>query len=157
MSKQDAKIDPTLIRELGALMEEAKLTEIEVERDGLRIRLARHQAPVPATRIPASPALELAENVAEEARQPTASNASSSVNTSVLPSPMVGTCYRAPEPGAPPFVEVGDAVRQGQTVMIIEAMKTMNQIAAPRTGRIVEILIDDGQPVEFGEPLLVLE
>ena len=139
-----------VIRELAALLDETRLTEIEIERDGLRVRVARNVtvgAAVPAA-YQAAPALAAA---------PAASVADISKHPGMVPSPMVGTVYWASEPGAKPFIEVGSKVAAGQTLLIIEAMKTMNQIPSPRSGTVKQILVEDGQPVEFGEPLVVIE
>ena len=143
--------DSALIRELALLLDETSLTEIEIERAGLRVRVARNvsiaasvppslQAAAAAPPAPASVAL------ADIAKHPGA-----------VPSPMVGTAYWASEPGAKPFIEVGAKVSVGQTLLIIEAMKTMNQIPSPRAGTVTQILVEDGQPVEFGEPLVIIE
>jgi acetyl-CoA carboxylase biotin carboxyl carrier protein len=147
----DKSGDSALIRELALLLDETNLTEIEIERAGLRVRVARnisiaaslptHYAPAGAPVAAAGPA-----PVADIAKHP-----------GVVPSPMVGTVYWASEPGAKPFVEVGSKVTAGQTLVIIEAMKTMNQIPSPRDGTVTQILIEDGQPVEFGEPLVIIE
>lgn len=148
-SKSD---DSALIRELALLLDETNLTEIEIERAGLRVRVARNvsiSASVPsyqpATAAPAAAAVTPAA-VADMAKHP-----------GVVPSPMVGTAYWASEPGAKPFIEVGSKVSVGQTLLIIEAMKTMNQIPSPRAGTVTQILVEDGQPVEFGEPLVIIE
>lgn len=144
--------DSALIRELAMLLDETSLTEIEIERAGLRVRVARNisiEASMqtsfqPAAAAPAAPAAPVA--VADLAKHP-----------GVVPSPMVGTAYWASEPGAKPFIEVGAKVSIGQTLLIIEAMKTMNQIPSPRAGTVTQILVEDGQPVEFGEPLVIIE
>ncbi|WP_321336995.1 acetyl-CoA carboxylase biotin carboxyl carrier protein [Breoghania sp.] len=152
MSTKNKSIDHDLIRQLATLLDETNLTEIEVEQDSLRIRVARQisvQAPVSAP----APALAAAPAPAGESATPV----DPANRPGVVPSPMVGTAYHSPEPGARPFVDVGQTVRAGQTVMIVEAMKTMNQIAAPKAGTVKEILVEDGQPVEFGEPLLIIE
>ena len=149
MSETRESIDKALIRELADLLTETKLSEIEIERDGLRLRVARQVSidqPIAAPQPAPSPQPAHAEQPADPAGHP-----------GTVTSPMVGTAYRAPEPGAPPFVEVGAQVRQGQTLMIVEAMKTMNPIAAPRAGTVTSVLVDDAQPVEFGEPLLIIE
>jgi acetyl-CoA carboxylase biotin carboxyl carrier protein len=148
--------DSALIRELALLLDETSLSEIEIERAGLRVRVARNisvAASVPAAYAPtvhAAPA-----SVAAAA--PAADAADLSKHPGVVPSPMVGTAYWSPEPGAKPFVEVGSKVSAGQTLVIIEAMKTMNQIPSPRAGTVTQILIEDGQPVEFGEPMMIIE
>ena len=144
--------DAALIRELALLLDETSLTEIEIERAGLRIRVARNisiAAAMPASLAPtvaAAPVSAAAAAVADIAKHP-----------GMVPSPMVGTAYWASEPGAKPFIEVGSKVSVGQTLLIIEAMKTMNQIPSPRAGTVTQILVEDGQPVEFGEPLVILE
>jgi acetyl-CoA carboxylase biotin carboxyl carrier protein len=143
--------DSALIRELALLLDETSLSEIEIERAGLRLRVARNlsiAASVPAAVqavAPASPAPAPAA-ATDIAKHPGA-----------VPSPMVGTAYWASEPGAKPFIEVGAKVSVGQTLLIIEAMKTMNQIPSPRAGTVTQILVEDGQPVEFGEPLVIIE
>ena len=140
--------DGALIRELAMLLDETGLTEIEIERAGLRVRVARNvniAASLPPNMQPAAPA-PVATAPAEVAK-----------HLGVVPSPMVGTAYWASEPGAKPFIEVGSKVSAGQTLLIIEAMKTMNQIPSPRAGTVTQILIEDGQPVEFGEPLVIIE
>ncbi len=147
-----ATSDGALIRELALLLDETSLTEIEIERAGLRVRVARNvsiAASVPATASVAAaplPATALAAPAADMAKHPGA-----------VPSPMVGTAYWASEPGAKPFIEVSSKVSVGQTLLIIEAMKTMNQIPSPRAGTVTQILVEDGQPVEFGEPLVIIE
>jgi acetyl-CoA carboxylase biotin carboxyl carrier protein len=147
--------DSALIRELALLLDETSLSEIEIERAGLRVRVARNisvAAAVPASFQPAP----LVAADAPAAGAP-AATADLSKHPGVVPSPMVGTAYWAPEPGAKPFIEVGSKVSVGQTLLIIEAMKTMNQIPSPRAGTVTQILIEDGQPVEFGEPLVIIE
>jgi acetyl-CoA carboxylase biotin carboxyl carrier protein len=141
--------DSTLIRELALLLDETSLTEIEIERAGLRVRVARtisFAASMPASLQAAAATSTEASVIADPAQHP-----------GVVPSPMVGTIYWASEPGAKPFIEVGARVSVGQTLMIIEAMKTMNQIPSPRAGTVTQILVEDGQPVEFGEPLVIIE
>jgi acetyl-CoA carboxylase biotin carboxyl carrier protein len=152
MFKRKIEVDHNLVRELSKLLEENHLTEIEVQRGDQRVRVSRGgggggyaaaqvahaPAPVVAAAAAAKPA--------EAAKHPGA-----------VTSPMVGTAYRAAEPGAKPFVEVGSKVSAGQTLLIIEAMKTMNAIPAPRAGTVTQIIVDDGQPVEFGEALVVIE
>jgi acetyl-CoA carboxylase biotin carboxyl carrier protein len=147
--------DSALIRELALLLDETSLTEIEIERAGLRLRVARNisiAAAVPAGIAPAGALASLA-----VAAAPTAPATDFATHPGVVPSPMVGTAYWAPEPGARPFIEVGAKVDVGQTLLIIEAMKTMNQIPSPRAGTVTQILVEDGQPVEFGEPLVIIE
>jgi acetyl-CoA carboxylase biotin carboxyl carrier protein len=149
MSNAKPTIDSALIRELAALLKETELTEIEVEQPSLRIRVSR-AAPmasaavaVPAVVAAAAPAAPLEVDAHH--------------HPGAVKSPMVGTAYRSPEPNAKPFVEVGDRVTAGQTLLIVEAMKTMNQITAPTGGTVTAILVEDGQPVEYGEPLVILE
>jgi len=155
-SKSDAKNDARsgdsmLIRELALLLDETNLTEIEIERAGLRVRVARNISI--AASIPASvPAAALAPVAAAPVAVPDIAK-----HPGAVPSPMVGTAYWASEPGAKPFVEVGSKVTVGQTLLIIEAMKTMNQIPSTRAGTVTQILVEDGQPVEFGEPLVIIE
>jgi acetyl-CoA carboxylase biotin carboxyl carrier protein len=150
---EGAPVDHEIIRELAKLLDETGLTEIEFERGGVRVRVARQGQPVVA-------AVAAPRAGAAAAGDPAASDVSGgdvSKHPGAVPSPMVGTAYLGPEPGARPYVEVGSQVRAGQTVLIIEAMKTMNQIPAPRAGRVVQILVEDAQPVEFGEPLMIIE
>ncbi|MGL6059062.1 MAG: acetyl-CoA carboxylase biotin carboxyl carrier protein [Bradyrhizobium sp.] len=150
-SKND---DSALIRELALLLDETSLTEIEIERAGLRVRVARNvsvAAALPAGYMPA------AGDASAAAASASLAAADPAKHPGAVPSPMVGTAYWAPEPGAKPFVEVGTRVTAGQTLLIIEAMKTMNQIPSPRTGTVTQILVEDGQPVEFGEPLMIIE
>ncbi|MET4799109.1 acetyl-CoA carboxylase biotin carboxyl carrier protein [Bradyrhizobium sp. LB11.1] len=147
--------DSALVRELALLLDETSLTEIEIERAGLRLRVARNisvAATMPVAVAHAAPAL-----VAAPAAAPAAAAADLSKHPGALTSPMVGTAYWSPEPGAKPFVEVGSKVTVGQTLLIIEAMKTMNQIPSTRAGTVTQILVEDGQPVEFGEPLVIIE
>ena len=144
--------DSALIRELALLLDETSLTEIEIERAGLRVRVARNVSIAAA--VPVSMAAPVAAATVAAAA---AAVADLSKHPGVVPSPMVGTAYWSPEPGAKPFIEVGSKVSAGQTLLIIEAMKTMNQIPSPRAGTVTQILIEDGQPVEFGEPLVIIE
>lgn len=145
-------VDRELIQELSKLLDETGLTEIEIEQDGQRIRVARGSVAVAAAPAPVARAA---------APQPVGESAAAPMDAAkhpgVVKSPMVGTAYMAPEPGARPFIEVGTKVKAGDTVIIIEAMKTMNQIPAPRGGTVTQILCEDGQPVEFGEPLVIIE
>jgi acetyl-CoA carboxylase biotin carboxyl carrier protein len=143
--------DSALIRELALLLDETSLTEIEIERAGLRVRVARNisiAASMPANLQPAAAAATAGAPV---------DGADVAMHPGVVPSPMVGTAYWASEPGAKPFIEVGSKVTVGQTLLIIEAMKTMNQIPSTRAGTVTQILVEDGQPVEFGEPLVIIE
>jgi acetyl-CoA carboxylase biotin carboxyl carrier protein len=151
-SKSASVNDSELIRELATLLDETNLTEIEIERSGLRVRVARNvsiAAAVPAVAHAAVPA-----SVAAAAP---AAGSDISKHPGAVPSPMVGTAYWASEPGAKPFIDVGSKVKVGDTLMIIEAMKTMNQIPSPKAGTVTQILVEDGQPVEFGEPLVIIE
>jgi acetyl-CoA carboxylase biotin carboxyl carrier protein len=149
MAKPKSAIDHDLIRELAQLLDETGLTEIEFERDGERVRVARRAKRAAGSAAASAPAA--APHTADEgpidfARHP-----------GLVTSPMVGTAYLGPEPGARAYVEIGSRVRVGETLLIVEAMKTMNQIPAPRGGTVTQILIEDGQPVEFGEPLMIVE
>jgi acetyl-CoA carboxylase biotin carboxyl carrier protein len=146
--KEKGSIDAAAIRELAALLSETGLTEIEIEQNGMRLRVSRgatqvvsHAAPMASAPAVSAPA---------EAAKPSGPAAGS------VPSPMVGTVYVSPEPGKPAFVKVGDSVKEGDTLLIIEAMKTMNPILAPRAGTVKEICIHDAQPVEFGQSLVIL-
>lgn len=144
-------VDHELIHELTKLLEETGLTEIEIEHEGQRVRVARTPAPVSiATRAASASVPQL---VAESAAGPI----DPSKHPGVVISPMVGTAYASPEPGAKPFIDIGSKVKAGDTLLVVEAMKTMNQIPAPRAGTVIQILFEDGQPVEFGEPLVIIE
>ncbi|MEG6509315.1 acetyl-CoA carboxylase biotin carboxyl carrier protein [Methyloligella sp. 2.7D] len=144
--------DEAFIRKLAELLTDTELTEIEIEQDGRRIRVARNQTVIAGGFAPAAAAPAPA---AGEAEKPAKAEAGPHPGT--VTSPMVGTAYRAPEPGAPPFVEVGTRVSAGQTLLIIEAMKTMNHIPAPHAGTVIAILVEDGHPVEYGEPIAIIE
>ena len=144
-----------LIRELAMLLDETNLTEIEIERAGLRLRVARNISIAAAAPVSYQPAPVAAAPAATPVAA--ATSADISKHPGVVPSPMVGTAYLASEPGAKPFIDVGSKVKVGDTLIIIEAMKTMNQIPATRTGTVTQILVEDGQPVEFGEPLVIIE
>ncbi len=143
-------VNRDLILELTELLEETGLTEIEIEQDGQRVRVARAGAPAagPAPRASAPASLP---------REPDNAPIDPSKHPGVVISPMVGTAYAAAEPGAKPFIDIGSRVKSGDTLLIIEAMKTMNQIPATRSGTVMQILFEDGQPVEFGEPLVIIE
>ena len=147
------QVDPALVRQLAELLDETKLTEIEVQDGERRIRVARKAAQIVASA--AAPAA-LAPVAASTAPAATA-EAPASDTANAMKSPMVGTAYLFPEPGAKPFINVGDTVSEGQTLLIIEAMKVMNPIAAPKAGKIARILVDNGQPVEYDQPLVVIE
>jgi acetyl-CoA carboxylase biotin carboxyl carrier protein len=144
--------DRELIRELTELLNETGLTEIEIEQDGQRVRVARNAGRTVAASAPPPPAIAPA-----PVAVPAAAAVDPAKHPGVVISPMVGTAYGAPEPGAKPFIEVGSKVKAGETLLIVEAMKTMNQIPAPRAGTVIQILFEDGQPVEFGEPLVIIE
>jgi acetyl-CoA carboxylase biotin carboxyl carrier protein len=150
-----ATSDGALIRELALLLDETSLTEIEVERAGLRVRVARNVSIAASVSAAAPVVAGAATPGSAPASGPAAADFSK--HPGAVPSPMVGTAYWAPEPGAKPFIEVGSKVSAGQTLLIIEAMKTMNQIPSPRAGTVTQILVEDGQPVEFGEPLVIIE
>ena len=159
MTKKEATFDKDLVRELAALLEETGLTEIEIEHEGKRVRVARgvNLTTTLTTDGGQSEARETAARPATDIRSSASRPDELVVHPGTVTSPMVGTAYRSPEPGAPPFVEVGTRVAAGQTLLIIEAMKTMNQIPSPRAGTVIAILVEDGQPVEYGEPLAVIE
>ncbi len=156
-ASKPGSIDKQLIRELADLLDETGLTEIEVEQDGRRVRVAR------GVNLTTTLTTEGGPRELRESARPTANNRAAPrpeelvVHPGTVTSPMVGTAYRSPEPGVAPFVEIGSKVTAGQTLLIIEAMKTMNQIPSPRAGTVIAILVEDGQPVEYGEPLAVIE
>ena len=154
MAGKNSGVDQALIRDLAGILNETDLTEIEVEQGDLRIRVSRAAAPVYA----AAPQMMAPQQMASPAAAPVgAPVAAAGPSANSVPSPMVGTVYFAPAPGANAFIEVGAKVKEGQTILIIEAMKTMNQIPAPRSGTVTAILVEDGQPVEYGEALVVIE
>ena len=152
-------IDAGLIRSLADILNETDLTEIEVERGELRIRVAREVTMTAAAPIQyaAAPVAHAAPAAAAPASMPSDPATIVSRKGEEVKSPMVGTAYLQPSPEAPQFVKPGDKVKKGQTLLIVEAMKTMNPIPAPKAGKIVEILVSDAQPVEFGEPLVIIE
>ncbi len=160
MPKEDMTVDPRFVREIASILKDTDLTEIEVENGSMKVRVTRkieqaqmqmqpayyppqHHAPAPQ----AAPAAAAA---------PAPSAPASGPEAGTVPSPMVGTVYLAAAPGAKPFVEVGQSVAEGETLLIIEAMKTMNQIPAPRAGKVTKVLVENGQPVEYGEALVVI-
>ena len=167
MNKTSSQVDQDLIRTIAELLNQQNLAEIEIEHEGFRVRVTRsyatpavvapmqmyapapQHAPGPQPTIPAGSVS--AASAAASAAEDLASN------PGTLTSPMVGTAYRSPEPGANPFVDIGTKVSEGQTVLVIEAMKTMNQIPAHRSGTVTRILVEDAHPVEYGEPLIVIE
>ena len=155
MTDRKPILDKALIRELADLLTETGLSEIEIERNDTRIRVARTLVAAAAAPAPPVPPIPPTPPKGEAAAAPAGEDLSRHVGA-VL-SPMVGTAFRAPEPGGKPYVEVGDRVSEGQTLLIIEAMKTMNQIPSPRAGTVKQILVDDAQPVEYGEPLMIVE
>ena len=158
--KKHAEIDASLVRQLADILNETDLTEVEVERGDLRIRVARevtvNAAPVQYAAAPAPVAAAPAAAAAPSAMPSDSATIVARAGEEVK-SPMVGTAYLQASPEAPAFVQPGDKVKKGQTLLIVEAMKTMNPIQAPRDGVVAEILVGDAQPVEFGEPLVLLE
>ncbi|HUH84352.1 MAG TPA: acetyl-CoA carboxylase biotin carboxyl carrier protein [Stellaceae bacterium] len=144
--RKDWTVDAELVRALAALLQETGLTEIEYAVGERRIRVVRG-APVTAATL----------SLPATAAQAPVAAAPATLPAGAVKAPMVGTAYLAPSPEAPPFVKLGDSVREGQPLLIIEAMKVMNQIPAPRAGKVVQILVADGAPVEYGQPLIVLE
>jgi acetyl-CoA carboxylase biotin carboxyl carrier protein len=157
-NKGKSGLDQELIRELAGLLDETGLSEIEVEREGMRVRVARRVALEAAVGAAVPVAAAVASATAQSAEAaPKKEDFDPAKHPGCVPSPMVGTAYLAPEPTAAPFVEIGARVTQGQTILIIEAMKTMNHIPAPKAGVIAAILVGNGQPVEFGEPLAIIE
>lgn len=156
-SEKNGKFDTGLIRELAAILREADLGEIEIEQSGVRIKVAKAKqavtvsAPVAAAHAPVAAAAPAATAAAP------ATKASLRDHPGAVKSPMVGTVYLQAEEGAPRFIKVGDTVNAGQTLLLVEAMKTFNPVTAPRAGKIAQILIDNQQPVEFGEPLVIIE
>jgi len=155
MTSKKPKVDQDLIRELAALLDETGLSEIEIEQDEMRVRVAR--AGSGAASSAASPQSPPAAKPEQPASPQASQTSDPGSHAGALLSPMVGTAYRAPEPGGKPYVDVDDTVEEGETVLIVEAMKTMNQIPAPHAGKVVRIMVEDGQPVEYGEPLMIIE
>lgn len=153
MTTKKSAVDQQLIRDLAGILNDTNLTEIEVELGDLKVRVSRS---APAVHAIAAPTYAPAAVVTAAPAGASAPAAADPAKNAVL-SPMVGTAYLSPSPGAKAFIEVGQAVKEGQTLLIIEAMKTMNQIPAPRSGKITAILIEDAEPVEFGQPLVVVE
>jgi acetyl-CoA carboxylase biotin carboxyl carrier protein len=158
MSIKKPGVDQQLIRDLAGILNDTNLTEIEIEQGDLRVRVSR-QAPMvhaiaPVNSAAITPANEMA---AVAPAVTTAGPSAEELAKNTVTAPMVGTAYAAPAPGASAFIEVGQTVREGQTLLIIEAMKTMNQIPSPRAGTVMAVLFEDGQPVEYGEPLVVIE
>jgi acetyl-CoA carboxylase biotin carboxyl carrier protein len=147
------EVDPALIRSLADMLNETGLTEIEVQSGSQRVRVSR--GGMAAAAAPAAMAAPVARSNAAAVADASETNFSN--HPGAITSPMVGTAYRSPEPGSKPFADIGDSVKVGQTLLIVEAMKTMNAIPATKAGKITQILFDDGQPVEFGQPLVVVE
>ncbi len=159
---KNSKVDQDLIKVIAELLNEQDLAEIEIEREEFRIRVTRsfaNEVVQAAPQIAAPVASQAAPQVTNASKIEVAPVAEDdlSANPNALLSPMVGTAYLAPEPGATSFVKVGMSVNEGQTLLIIEAMKTMNQIPAHKSGTVKRIVVEDSQPVEFGEPLIVIE
>ena len=152
---KDDPVDIEMVRRLADLLNETGLSEIEVERGDMRVRVARGLSEIET--ISALPAGLIGAPQPAQSPPPSAAPPVAEPKGDVIKSPMVGTVYLQPNPGSDQFARVGAQVSQGQTLMIIEAMKTMNPVPAPRAGRVLEILVDDGHPVEFGQPLIVLE
>ncbi|MFC4626203.1 acetyl-CoA carboxylase biotin carboxyl carrier protein [Daeguia caeni] len=158
MSSKNSVIDKQTIRDLADILNDTDLTDIEIENGDLRIRVSRHvTVQTSATVVPAAAAAPAPAPAPAATPAPAAEAPKADIAKNAVTSPMVGTAYLAPAPGARAFVEVGTKVKEGQTLLIIEAMKTMNQIPAPRAGTVTAILVEDAQPVEFGEPLVVIE
>jgi len=161
MTKASSTSDQDLIEAIAKLLNEQNLAEIEIEREDLRVRVTRSYANTAVQHVqvpsyaPAPAAAPVSGAAAAVAAAAPAEDLAS--NPGTLTSPMVGTAYLSPEPGKPPFANVGTKVSEGQTVLIIEAMKTMNQIPAHRSGTISRILIEDASPIEYGQPLVVIE
>lgn len=159
MASKSSPFDRELIRDLALLLSETDLTEIEVEHGDLKIRVARqiHMTAVAPVAMQAAPVAMAAPAAAAAPVAAPATTADYANHPGLVKSPMVGTAYRSSEPGAKAFVSEGTVVKEGQTLLIIEAMKTMNQIPAPRSGTVTAILFDDATPVEYGQPLVVIE
>lgn len=154
MTTKKTGIDQQMIRDLAGILNDTNLTEIEVELGDMKVRVSRqsqavHAVAAPAPYAPPAPAAAPAPVAA--------ASAAADVNKNAVSSPMVGTAYMSPSPDSKPFIEVGQTVKEGQTLLIIEAMKTMNQIPSPRAGTVKAILFEDAQPVEYGMPLVVIE
>ncbi|BAT60881.1 biotin carboxyl carrier protein of acetyl-CoA carboxylase [Variibacter gotjawalensis] len=154
MAEAKKTIDQELIRDLATLLSDTGLTEIEVEQSGLRVRVVRQPA---VTHVAAPMPVAIPSAIGAGAAVAASAGNDAATHPGAVLSPMVGTAYRASEPGGMPFADIGRKVKAGETILIIEAMKTMNQIPAPRAGTVVQIFVEDGQPVEFGEALMVIE
>lgn len=159
MGKDMKKVssEQALVRELAELIAETGLTEIEIEKEGVRVRVAKQVQVAAFASAPAAYAPQAAPVAAPAPAAPAAAAGDPAKHPGAVKSPMVGTAYLAPEPGAAQFIDIGTRVTQGQTLLIIEAMKTMNHIPAPRAGTVTAIFVGNGQPVEFGEPLVIIE
>ena len=157
MSTGKNKLDTGLVRELAAILREADLGEIEVEHEGLRVRVSKPAPPVVQAAVAAPAPAAAAPAPAAAAAAPAAAEAAPATPDNAIKSPMVGTAYLSPEPGAKAFVSVGDKVKKGDTLMLVEAMKTFNPVEADRAGTVKAIYVTDSQPVEFGEPLILIE
>ncbi|MEZ2332275.1 acetyl-CoA carboxylase biotin carboxyl carrier protein [Mesorhizobium sp. RCC_202] len=153
MSIKKTGVDQQLIRDLAGILNDTNLTEIEVELGDLKVRVSRQSQTVHTVAAPYAASA----SAPAQAATPVAAVAVADPSKNAVPSPMVGTAYLSPSPDAKAFVEVGQKVKEGQTLLIIEAMKTMNQIPSPRAGTVTAILIEDAQPVEYGMPLVVIE
>ena len=159
MSNGKSKLDTSLIRELAAILREADLGELEVEHEGLRVKVTKPAPPAAATFAAPAPASAPVVPAAPAAAGPATNSpppAEPAIDENAVTAPMVGTVYLSPEPGSKAFVKEGDTVKQGDTLMLVEAMKTFNPVEAPRSGTITKIIVKDAQPVEFGEPLIVI-
>jgi acetyl-CoA carboxylase biotin carboxyl carrier protein len=152
-----ANINADVVRNLAALLDETGLTEIEYETGTLRVRVSRQAGIATVAAAPAAPSVPATEPSPVRAESPAAASAGEATPAGAITSPMVGTVYTAPEPGADEFVKSGDTVSEGQTLLLIEAMKTFNEIRAPRAGTVTSIFIANEQPVEFGDVLMVVE
>jgi acetyl-CoA carboxylase biotin carboxyl carrier protein len=158
MNKAKSAIDTAMIRELAQVLADTDLTEIEIELEALKIRVARQVTVHATVAAPVSHAPIAAPAAAAAAVAPVAAASDDPrKHPGVVPSPMVGTAYRRPSPDAKPLVEVGQSVKEGERLCLIEAMKTFNDIVAPRSGTVTRILFEDGRPVEYGEPLMIIE
>lgn len=156
---KNSSIDTKLIRDLAEILNDTNLSDIEIEHGEMRIRVSRTTAQtiVAPMSAPNAPAALPAPSAMPALPEAPSASAPAANEKNIVPSPMVGTAYLAPAPGAEPFVKVGQKVTEGQSLLIVEAMKTMNQIPSPRAGIVKAILVNDAQPVEFGEPLVIVE
>ena len=157
MSTTKNKLDTGLVRELAAILREADLGEVEVEHEGLRIRVSKPAAPVVQAAVAAPAPVAAAAPVAAPAAADAPAAAAPAASDNAIKSPMVGTVYLSPEPGAKQFVAVGDKVEKGDTLLLVEAMKTFNPVEADKAGTVKEIYVSDAQPVEYGEALILIE